>query len=215
MTATAVPLMKMLGLNESLIGSVTAFSAGISIALVLTVAYTSDRCQSSFGRRRPFILALGMLIGLCAVLLYISDMSTISLGIRQASIFIVIVLIDTIMISVETPLLAFTMETFNQKDREQIITGFAIFGGLGNILGIGILYFMSKQNALMLCLVVAFVTFMMNIISRSEVPLNEVKEKPELESMSKTLKSYIFKPKQMQWLSEGIGLREVRKAWTS
>ena len=102
-------------------------------------------------------------------------------------------------------MLAFAMETFNQKDRERIITGVSIFGGMGNIFGIGILYYMSKQNALMLCLVVAFTTFMMNIVSRTEIPLNDVKEKPELESMSKTLKSYIFKPKQMQWLSAGIG----------
>lgn len=197
--------MKLLELNESLIGSSPAFSAGISIALVLIIAYTSDRCHLRFGRRRPFIFGLGMLIGLCAVLLYMSTMSeTITLGIRQASIFTVMVLIDTIMISVETPLLAFTMESFNQKDRERIITGVSIFGGMGNILGIGILYYMSKQNALMLCLVVAFTTFMMNIISRNEIPLNEVKEKPELESMSKTLKSYIFKPRQMQWLSAGI-----------
>ena len=39
--AAGVPLMKLLGINESLIGSSTAFSAAISIVLSITVAYIS------------------------------------------------------------------------------------------------------------------------------------------------------------------------------
>ena len=181
-------------------GLATAGSAVVSILLVLILAYTSDRCKSRFGRRRPFIFGLGMMIGLCAALLHLSSISSIELIIRQCSIFIVMVAIDAIMICVETPLLAFTMESFNQRDRERIITGVSMFGGLGNISGIAILAFMPKHNALMLCLIFVFITFMMNIVSRKEIPLGKLKYKPKLESMMKTLKSYITMPKCMRWL---------------
>ena len=71
------------------------------------------------------------------VLCFASTMETLNLLIRQVSIYVAMILIDAVLIAVETPLLSFTMESFNQKDRERIITGYSLFGGSGNILGTG------------------------------------------------------------------------------
>ena len=110
---------------------------------------------------------------------------------RQLSLFAVIVLLDTIMISVEIPLLAFTMETFRKRDRERVINGVSLFGGIGNIIGISLVAYLSKKLALMLSLGIAFVCFISNIISRKEVPLEDLKDQSDLEPLGK-LSDIIF-----------------------
>ena len=76
------------------------------------------------------------MIALCLLLLYFSTIESLALVLRQVAIFATMVLIDTIMLSVETPLLAFTMETFRKKDRQFVITALPMFGGAGNITSI-------------------------------------------------------------------------------
>ena len=146
---------------------------------------SSDRCRSRFGRRRPFIASYAVLILVAIVLLGLSTFDSIALVFRQLSLFTTLVLLDTIMISVEIPLLAFTMETFRKRDRERVINGVSLFGGIGNIIGISLVAYLSKKVALMLSLGIAFVCFICNILSRKEVPLPKLKDPPLLEPLGK------------------------------
>ena len=53
-----------------------------------------------------------------------------------------------------------------------------------------IVSYLAKDTAMALCLVVAFVCFMLNISSRKEIPLDKIDNPPKLEPLQKTIKSY-------------------------
>ena len=132
------------------------------------------------------------------ILLYISTVETISLIVRQVALFSVMVLVDSLMNQVEVPLMSYTIEMFRQKDRQRIITGFPFFGGVGNIIGLLITTYMAKKEAFALCLVTAFITFMLNTQSRQEIPLDKVDNPPKLQPMTETVKSYIVMPTNLR-----------------
>ena len=113
----------------------------------------------------------------------------------------VMVLLDSLMNQVEVPLMSYTIEMFREKDRLRIISGFPFFGGVGNIIGLLVTSYLDKELALGLCLVTAFVTFMLNVLSRKEIPLDKIQNPPKLEPITKTLKSYIIMPLNLRWLS--------------
>ena len=142
-----------------------------------------------------------MMIVVCMILLYISTVETISLIVRQVCLFSVLVLVDSLMNQVEVPLMSYTIEMFRQKDRQRIITGFPFFGGVGNIIGLLMTTYMAKQEAFALCLLTAFITFMLNTQSRKEIPLDKVDNPPVLQPMAQTLKSYIMMPANLRWLA--------------
>ena len=91
------------------------------------------------------------------VLLILSSLDSVPLTFRQLLLFAVVVVLDTIMISVEIPLLAFTMETFRKRDRERVINGVCLFGGIGNIIGLSMVANLSKKLAFMMSLGPVFV----------------------------------------------------------
>ena len=97
--------------------------------------------------------------------------------------------------------MSYTIEMFRQKDRQRIITGFPFFGGVGNIIGLLITTYMAKKEAFALCLVTAFITFMLNTQSRKEIPLDKVDNPPKLLPMTETVKSYIVMPTNLRWLA--------------
>ena len=138
-------------------------------------------------------MAYAVFILVAILLLGLSSFDSISLMFRQLSLFATIVILDTIMISVEIPLLAFTMETFRKRDRERVINGVSLFGGIGNIIGISLVAYLSKKLALMLSLGIAFICFISNILSRKEVPMSELKSQPVLEPLRKLPVSTCYK----------------------
>ena len=44
------------------------------------------------------------------------------------------------------------METFRKRDRERVINGVCLFGGIGNIIGLSMVANLSKKLALMMSL---------------------------------------------------------------
>ena len=121
--AVQVPVMVLLEIPDNIISINSAIAAGVAVVFIMIIAYLSDRCKLNFGRRRPFIIYLTLQLTMAGFLLWISSYNGVSTVTEQTIVFLSFILFEFGLISLETPLLAFTMESYNKKDRDRIITG--------------------------------------------------------------------------------------------
>ncbi|XP_054768124.2 proton-associated sugar transporter A-like [Lytechinus pictus] len=144
-TSLATPLLLSLGLSNQLFGIGWLGGPVMGCFISPIIMATSERCRSSWGRRRPFLLVLGMGL-IVGVVLFLNGRDigfiiTDDTQDRLACIFLTVfglVLVDFCSNASDIPSKAYLVDVCNQDD---VITGInirIIFSGLGG--GVGYIF---------------------------------------------------------------------------
>ncbi len=115
----------------------------IGFLLQPVLGLMSDRCQSRFGRRRPFIivLAVGSFLGISLILngfLIGQKLGDEKSDVPKIAIFLTglgVTLLDFSADSSDTPLRAYVMDVCNTHDQDTGFNLHAFLGGMGSALG--------------------------------------------------------------------------------
>jgi solute carrier family 45 protein 1/2/4 len=119
------------------------FSPLIGFLLQPVLGLMSDRCQSRFSRRRPFIvaLAIGSFLGISLILngyLIGQKLGDEKSDVPKIAIFLTglgVTLLDFSADSSDTPLRAYVMDVCNTRDQDTGFNLHAFLGGMGSALG--------------------------------------------------------------------------------
>ncbi|KAM5264725.1 membrane-associated transporter protein [Ctenodactylus gundi] len=192
--AYVTPVLLSVGLPKSLYSVVWLLSPVLGFLLQPVVGSASDHCLSRWGRRRPFILTLGIMM-LLGMALYLNGDAVISaLVINQRSkmiwaisiTMIGVVLFDFAADFIDGPIKAYLFDVCSHGDKERGLHYHALFTGFGGALGyllgamdwahlklgrvlgteFQIMFFFSALT-LMLCLII-------HLCSIPEAPLGDV-----------------------------------------
>lgn len=136
--AVTTPYMKGLGMTDAMSTDIWVFGPISGFITAPVVGSLSDRCQSRYGRRRPFILG-------ALIVLWVASLSFASSGhILQPPYskwfaLMMFVVLDVVVNVVQTPVRAIVSDMASQEQQMhgQIIS--VLFQGFGNLLGFGIM----------------------------------------------------------------------------
>uniref|UniRef100_A0A3P9J4E7 Solute carrier family 45 member 2 n=1 Tax=Oryzias latipes TaxID=8090 RepID=A0A3P9J4E7_ORYLA len=141
--AFVTPVLLSVGLPRSLYSLVWLISPILGFLLQPIIGSASDYCRSSWGRRRPYILVLGilMLVGLsmflngdAVVSELVSDRSSRSTWAIVVVMFGV-VLFDFAADFIDGPIKAYLFDVCSYQDKERGLHYHALFTGLGGACG--------------------------------------------------------------------------------
>ncbi|XP_042305787.1 membrane-associated transporter protein isoform X2 [Sceloporus undulatus] len=141
--AFVTPVLLSVGLPKSLYSLVWLISPILGFVLQPVVGSASDHCSSGWGKRRPFILVLGlmMLVGMAlylngdtVVLALVSDRAT------QRTWAIVITMLGVVLFDfaadfIDGPIKAYLFDVCSHQDKEKGLHYHALLTGLGGALG--------------------------------------------------------------------------------
>ncbi|XP_070561378.1 membrane-associated transporter protein-like [Ptychodera flava] len=194
-TAFATPILLKVGLPDQLYSLNWFLGPVIGFLFQPLIGTFSDRCTCSWGRRRPFILALcvGILIGLSLVL----NGADLGKLVQNSSSYTVwsivftivgVVVMDFTADSVDCPHRAYIVDVCNSNDIERgmniraLLTGLG--GGIGYVIGgidwtktpLGPAFGNSQVRVIyVINMAVCLVTFTLTLFSVKETPLKKVK----------------------------------------
>ncbi|KAM4875408.1 membrane-associated transporter protein isoform 1-T1 [Thomomys bottae] len=141
--AYVTPVLLSVGLPKSLYSTVWLLSPVLGFLLQPVVGSASDHCRSSWGRRRPYILALGLLM-LLGLTLYLNGDAVVSALIvhpRKKLVWAIsvtmigVVLFDFAADFIDGPIKAYLFDVCSHKDKERGLHYHALFTGFGGALG--------------------------------------------------------------------------------
>ncbi|NXE09342.1 S45A2 protein, partial [Lophotis ruficrista] len=141
--AFVTPVLLSVGLPKSLYSLVWLISPILGFVLQPVVGSASDHCTCSWGRRRPYILGLGIIM-LLGMALYLNGDVMISAFIgerdnrRTWAIVITmlgVVLFDFAADFIDGPIKAYLFDVCSHEDKEKGLHYHALFTGLGGALG--------------------------------------------------------------------------------
>ncbi|NXY87183.1 S45A2 protein, partial [Alcedo cyanopectus] len=141
--AFVTPVLLSVGLPKNLYSLVWLISPLLGFVLQPVVGSASDRCTCSWGRRRPYILVLGIIM-LLGMTLYLNGDVIISAFIgerdkrRMWAIIITmlgVVLFDFAADFIDGPIKAYLFDVCSHQDKEKGLHYHALFTGLGGALG--------------------------------------------------------------------------------
>ncbi|NXL92417.1 S45A2 protein, partial [Alectura lathami] len=141
--AFVTPVLLSVGLPKNLYSLVWLISPILGFVLQPVVGSASDHCACSWGRRRPYILGLGiiMLIGMA---LYLNGNEMISAFINERDkhqtwaiviTMLGVVLFDFAADFIDGPIKAYLFDVCSHEDKENGLHYHALFTGLGGALG--------------------------------------------------------------------------------
>uniref|UniRef100_A0A452ILW9 Reverse transcriptase domain-containing protein n=1 Tax=Gopherus agassizii TaxID=38772 RepID=A0A452ILW9_9SAUR len=142
--AFVTPVLLSVGLPKSLYSLVWLISPILGFVLQPVVGSASDHCTSGWGKRRPYILALGFLMLLGMALYLNGDMMLILLleperkeGLTWAIVITMlgVVLFDFAADFIDGPIKAYLFDVCCHQDKEKGLHYHALFTGLGGALG--------------------------------------------------------------------------------
>ncbi|KAM9367384.1 membrane-associated transporter protein [Phaethornis superciliosus] len=207
--AFVTPVLLSVGLPKNLYSLVWLISPILGFVLQPVVGSASDHCTCSWGRRRPFIVGLGIIM-LLGMALYLNGDVLISVFIDQrdkqrtwaiVTTMLGVVLFDFAADFIDGPIKAYLFDVCSHQDKERGLHYHALFTGLGGALGyltgamdwvITVLGFSLASEFQMIFLLAALVFIIclaLHLHSIPEVPLRyENEEKKLLLEMTKSYK---------------------------
>nr|DBA23648.1 TPA: hypothetical protein GDO54_014540 [Pyxicephalus adspersus] len=143
--AFVTPVLLSVGLPRSLYSFVWLISPILGFILQPVVGSASDYCQSTWGRRRPYILFLGILMVL-GMTLYLNGDTVISAvfkdsgGAEKRTWAIVITMLGVVAFDfaadfIDGPIKAYLFDVCSHQDKERGLHYHALLTGLGGALG--------------------------------------------------------------------------------
>ncbi|XP_054843150.1 membrane-associated transporter protein [Eublepharis macularius] len=141
--AFVTPVLLSVGLPRSLYSLVWLISPILGFVLQPVVGSASDHCTSSWGKRRPYILALGIMM-LVGMALYLNGDTVVSALIAdrgtQKTWAIVITMLGVVLFDfaadfIDGPIKAYLFDVCSHQDKEKGLHYHALLTGLGGALG--------------------------------------------------------------------------------
>ncbi|XP_002696432.2 membrane-associated transporter protein isoform X1 [Bos taurus] len=141
--AYVTPVLLSVGLPKSLYSMVWLLSPILGFLLQPVVGSASDHCRARWGRRRPYILTLGLMM-LLGMAMYLNGDAIISALIadpRRKPIWAIsitmigVVLFDFAADFIDGPIKAYLFDVCTHRDKERGLHFHALFTGLGGALG--------------------------------------------------------------------------------
>ncbi|XP_012495968.1 PREDICTED: membrane-associated transporter protein isoform X1 [Propithecus coquereli] len=141
--AYVTPVLLSVGLPKSLYSMVWLLSPILGFVLQPVVGSASDHCRSRWGRRRPYILTLGlmMLLGLALYLNGDAVVSALIANPRRKLVWAIsvtmigVVLFDFAADFIDGPIKAYLFDVCSHRDKERGLHYHAFFTGFGGALG--------------------------------------------------------------------------------
>ncbi|NXT28379.1 S45A2 protein, partial [Syrrhaptes paradoxus] len=141
--AFVTPVLLSVGLPKSLYSLVWLISPILGFVLQPVVGSASDHCTCRWGRRRPYILGLGIVM-LLGMALYLNGDVMVSAFIgerdKQRTWAIVITMLGVVLFDfaadfIDGPIKAYLFDVCSHQDKEKGLHYHALFTGLGGALG--------------------------------------------------------------------------------
>ncbi|XP_057220639.1 membrane-associated transporter protein isoform X2 [Malurus melanocephalus] len=141
--AFVTPVLLSVGLPKSLYSLVWLISPILGFVLQPVVGSASDHCTCRWGRRRPFILGLGIIM-LLGMALYLNGDVMISAFVKEREkrrtwaiviTMLGVVLFDFAADFIDGPIKAYLFDVCSHQDKEIGLHYHALFTGLGGALG--------------------------------------------------------------------------------
>ncbi|KAM9096451.1 membrane-associated transporter protein [Sarcophilus harrisii] len=142
--AYVTPVLLSVGLPKSLYSMVWLISPILGFMLQPVVGSVSDHSKSSWGKRRPYILTLGIMM-LLGMALYLNGDAVISAMISKPSkkltnwaitiTMLGVVLFDFAADFIDGPIKAYLFDVCSHQDKEKGLHYHALFTGFGGALG--------------------------------------------------------------------------------
>ncbi|XP_061783062.1 membrane-associated transporter protein [Nerophis lumbriciformis] len=141
--AFATPVLLSVGLPSSLYSLVWLISPILGFLLQPIIGSASDYCRSPWGRRRPYILTLGILM-LVGITLFLNGDLAISALVKNRSLrstwAIVVVMVGVVVFDfaadfIEGPIKAYLFDVCSYQDKERGLYYHAVLTGLGGAFG--------------------------------------------------------------------------------
>ncbi|NXH37186.1 S45A2 protein, partial [Myiagra hebetior] len=141
--AFVTPVLLSVGLPKSLYSLVWLISPILGFVLQPVAGSASDHCTCSWGRRRPYILCLGIIM-LLGMALYLNGDVMVSAFIderdKQRTWAIVITMLGVVLFDfaadfIDGPIKAYLFDVCSHRDKEKGLHYHALFTGLGGALG--------------------------------------------------------------------------------
>ncbi|KAM6157205.1 membrane-associated transporter protein isoform 1-T1 [Erethizon dorsatum] len=141
--AYVTPVLLSVGLPKSLYSVVWLLSPILGFLLQPAVGSASDHCRSRWGRRRPYILSLAimMLLGLALYLNGDAVVSALIVNPRRKLVWAIsitmtgVVLFDFAADFIDGPIKAYLFDVCSHRDKERGLHFHALFTGFGGALG--------------------------------------------------------------------------------
>ncbi|KAM9694242.1 membrane-associated transporter protein isoform 1-T1 [Trichechus inunguis] len=141
--AYVTPVLLSVGLPKSLYSVVWLLSPILGFLLQPVVGLVSDHCQSRWGRRRPYILTLAvmMLFGMALYLNGDTVIAALTADPRKKLIWAIsitmmgVVLFDFAADFIDGPIKAYLFDVCSHQDKERGLHYHALFTGFGGALG--------------------------------------------------------------------------------
>uniref|UniRef100_H3B1P5 Solute carrier family 45 member 2 n=2 Tax=Latimeria chalumnae TaxID=7897 RepID=H3B1P5_LATCH len=141
--AFVTPVLLSVGLPRSLYSLVWLISPVLGFILQPVIGSASDHCRSRLGKRRPYIISLGVMMVL-GMTLYLNGDMVVSAIVKEKSrkqtwaILITmtgVVLFDFSADFIDGPIKAYLFDVCSHQDKERGLRYHAFFTGLGGALG--------------------------------------------------------------------------------
>ncbi|XP_041753796.1 membrane-associated transporter protein isoform X2 [Coregonus clupeaformis] len=141
--AFVTPVLLSVGLPQSLYSLVWLISPILGFLLQPIIGSASDYCRSPWGRRRPYILALGIMM-LMGLTLFLNGDAVISVLVQDRSLkriwAIVIVMFGVVLFDfaadfIDGPVKAYLFDVCSYTDKERGLHYHALLTGLGGAFG--------------------------------------------------------------------------------
>uniref|UniRef100_A0A8C6M0E3 Solute carrier family 45 member 2 n=1 Tax=Nothobranchius furzeri TaxID=105023 RepID=A0A8C6M0E3_NOTFU len=141
--AFVTPVLLSVGLPRSLYSLVWLISPILGFLLQPIIGSASDYCRSQWGRRRPYILVLGILM-LLGISMFLNGDAVISVLVRDRSLksiwAIVVVMFGVVLFDfaadfIDGPIKAYLFDVCSHQDKERGLHYHALFTGLGGACG--------------------------------------------------------------------------------
>ncbi|NXW90295.1 S45A2 protein, partial [Alopecoenas beccarii] len=141
--AFVTPVLLSVGLPKNLYSLVWLISPILGFVLQPVVGSASDHCTCSWGRRRPYILGLGLIM-LLGMALYLNGDVMISAFIdernKQRTWAIVVTMLGVVLFDfaadfIDGPIKAYLFDVCSHQDKEKGLHYHALLTGLGGALG--------------------------------------------------------------------------------
>ncbi|XP_008833649.1 membrane-associated transporter protein [Nannospalax galili] len=141
--AYVTPVLLSVGLPKSLYSMVWLLSPILGFLLQPVVGSFSDHCQARWGRRRPYILALSIMM-LLGMTLYLNGDAVVSALVANPQRKLVwtisitmigVVLFDFAADFIDGPIKAYLFDVCSHQDKEKGLHYHALFTGFGGALG--------------------------------------------------------------------------------
>ncbi|XP_078407855.1 membrane-associated transporter protein [Cetorhinus maximus] len=141
--AFATPVLLSVGLPSSLYSLVWLISPVLGFILQPVVGSASDYCRSKWGRRRPYILVMGILMVLGMTLFLNGDaLVTATINSRkQRHIWGVLITVFGVIVFdfsadfIDSPIKAYLFDVCSHQDKERALHFHALLTGLGGAVG--------------------------------------------------------------------------------